>query len=184
MVTALARAVLALDEEIADIDAHIAVRFREHRHAEVVLSMPGMGPLLGAEFIACTGGDMDAFGSAGRLAGVAGLAPVPRDSGRISGNMRRPHRYHGRLLRVFYLSAQIAARFCPTSKSFYDRKRAEGKATNRRSSPSPAAVSTSCGPSSATSEPSTSYHLSTVSPWADPCWLERRVLAAAMSLNS
>lgn len=70
---------------------------------------------------------MDAFGSAGRLAGVAGLAPVPRDSGRISGNMRPPHRHHRRLLRVFYLSAQIAARFCPTSKAFYDRKRAEGK---------------------------------------------------------
>lgn len=127
VVHALARAVLALDEEIAGIDAQIAVRFREHRHAEVVLSMPGMGPLLGAEFIACTGGDMDAFGSSGRLAGVAGLAPVPRDSGRVSGNMRRPHRYHRRLLRVFYLSAQIAARFCPTSKTFYDRKRAEGK---------------------------------------------------------
>lgn len=127
VVNTLARAVLALDDEIADIDAQIAVRFREHRHAEVVLSMPGMGPLLGAEFIACTGGDMDAFGSAGRLAGVAGLAPVPRDSGRISGNMCRPHRYHRRLLRVFYLSAQIAARFCPTSKTFYDRKRNEGK---------------------------------------------------------
>lgn len=41
--------------------------------------------------------------------------------------MRRPHRYHRRLLRVFCLSAQIAARFCPTSKTFYDRKRAEGK---------------------------------------------------------
>ncbi|MFJ3206141.1 hypothetical protein [Streptomyces sp. NPDC086989] len=41
--------------------------------------------------------------------------------------MRRPHRYHRRLLRVFYLSAQIAARFCPTSKAFYDRKRGEGK---------------------------------------------------------
>lgn len=127
VVNSLARAVLALDDEIAGIDAQIAVRFREHRDADVVLSMPGMGPLLGAEFIACTGGDMDAFGSAGRLAGVAGLAPVPRDSGRISGNMRRPHRYHRRLLRVFYLSAQIAARFCPTSKAFYDRKRAEGK---------------------------------------------------------
>lgn len=116
VVSTLARAVLALDDEIAEIDAQIAVRFREHRHAEVVLSVPGMGPLLGAEFIACTGGDMDAFDSAGRLAGVAGLAPVPRDSGRISGNMRRPHRYHRRLLRVFYLSAQIAASFCPTSK--------------------------------------------------------------------
>ncbi|MFD4764507.1 IS110 family transposase [Streptomyces sp. NPDC058439] len=127
VVRTLAKAVLALDEEISSIDLQIAARFREHRDAEVIVSMPGMGPLLGAEFIACTGGDMDAFGSTGRLAGVAGLAPVPRDSGRISGNMRRPHRYHRRLLRVFYLSAQIAARFCPTSKTFYDRKRAEGK---------------------------------------------------------
>ncbi|TDU73601.1 IS110 family transposase [Streptomyces sp. KS 21] len=126
VVCTLAKAVLALDEEIT-VDLKIAARFREHRDAEVITSMPGMGPLLGAEFIACTGGDMDAFGSTGRLAGVAGLAPVPRDSGRISGNMRRPHRYHRRLLRVFYLSAQIAARFCPTSKTFYDRKRAEGK---------------------------------------------------------
>lgn len=127
VVNTLARSVLALDEEIAAVDAKIAARFREHRHAEVILSMPDMGPLLGAEFVACTGGDMDAFGTAGRLAGVAGLAPVPRDSGRISGNMRRLHRYHRRLLRVFYLSAQIAARFCLTSKTFYDRKRAEGK---------------------------------------------------------
>ncbi|MFE0275503.1 IS110 family transposase [Streptomyces sp. NPDC058992] len=127
VVSTLARAVLTLDDEIAGIDAQIAVRFREHHDADVVLSVPGTGPLLGAEFIACTGGDMGAFGSAGRLAGVAGLAPVPRDSRRISGNMRRPHRYHRRLLRVFYLSAQIAARFCPTSKTFYDRRRAEGK---------------------------------------------------------
>ncbi|MFJ1915837.1 transposase [Streptomyces sp. NPDC088147] len=80
-----------------------------------------------ASFIACTGGDMDAVGSSGRLVGVAGFAPVPRDSGRISGNMRRPHRYHRRLLRVFYLSAQTAARFSPTSKTFHDRKRGEGK---------------------------------------------------------
>ncbi|MDH6129511.1 transposase [Kitasatospora sp. GP82] len=70
---------------------------------------------------------MDAFGSSGRLAGVAGLAPVPRDSGRISGNMRRPHRYHRRLLRIFYLSAQAAARCCPVSRAFYERTRSEGK---------------------------------------------------------
>lgn len=88
VVQTLAKAVLALDEEISSIDLKIAARFREHRDAEVIVSMPGMGPLLGAEFIACTGGDMDAFGSAGRLAGVAGLTPVPRDSGRVSGNMR------------------------------------------------------------------------------------------------
>jgi transposase len=50
-------------------------KFREHPHAEVIRSLPGMGPKLGAEFIAATGGDMDAFGSADRLAGFAGLAP-------------------------------------------------------------------------------------------------------------
>lgn len=72
------------------LDALIEARFREHPHAEVIRSLPGMGPRLGAEFIAATGGDMDAFGSADRLAGFTGLAPRPRDSGRVSGNLRRP----------------------------------------------------------------------------------------------
>lgn len=127
VVRTLAAAVMALDEEIARTDALIETRFREHAHAAAITSMPGMGSLLGAEFIACTGGNLDAIGSSGRLAGIAGLAPVPKDSGRISGNMRRPHRYHRRLLRVFYLSAQVAARCCPTSRAFYERKRSEGK---------------------------------------------------------
>jgi transposase len=127
VVAKLAREVMALDEEIAQTDALIEGRFRGHPHAEVILSMPGIGPVLGAEFIAHTGGDMSVYGTSDRLAGVAGLAPVPKDSGRISGNMRRPRRYCRRLLRVFYMSAMVAARCCPTSKAFYERKRAEGK---------------------------------------------------------
>lgn len=127
VVAKLAREVMALDEEIAETDALIEGRFRDHPHAEVILSMPGLGPVLGAEFIAHTGGDMSVFGSSDRLAGVAGLAPVPKDSGRISGNMRRPRRYCRRLLRVFYMSAMVAARCCPASKAFYERKMAEGK---------------------------------------------------------
>ncbi|MEU8942629.1 IS110 family transposase [Streptomyces goshikiensis] len=127
MVHTLAREVMALDEEIAQISAVIEERFREHPAAEVITSMPGIGDMLGAEFIAATGGDMAAFGSPDRLAGVAGLAPVPRDSGKISGNMRRPRRYSRRLLRMCYMSAQVATRYCPESKLFYERKRAEGK---------------------------------------------------------
>ncbi|MFJ5032023.1 IS110 family transposase [Streptomyces sp. NPDC088560] len=127
MVAKLARAVMALDEEIAETDVLIEGRFRDHPHAEVILSMPGIGPVLGAEFIAHTGGDLSIFASSDRLAGVAGLAPVPKDSGRISGNMRRPRRYCRRLLRVFYMSAMVAARSCPVSQTFYERKRAEGK---------------------------------------------------------
>ncbi|MGF0173763.1 IS110 family transposase [Streptomyces sp. Marseille-Q5077] len=127
MVARLARTVLAFDEEITELDALIEAKFREHPHAEVILSLPGMGPRLAAEFIAATGGEMEAFGSADRLAGFAGLAPQPRDSGRVSGNLRRPRRYHRGLLRTMYLSAMVSLRTCPASRAYYDRKRGEGK---------------------------------------------------------
>lgn len=78
MVATLAREVLALDEEIAETDVLIEGPFRDHPHAEFILSMPGLGPVLGAEFIAHTGGDMSVFGTSDRLAGVAALAPVPK----------------------------------------------------------------------------------------------------------
>ncbi|MEV0976606.1 IS110 family transposase [Streptomyces sp. NPDC049915] len=127
MVVRLAKGVMALDEEIAEVDALIEARFREHPHAEVILSLPGMGKQTGAVFIAATGGDMDAFGSADRLAGYAGLAPAPRDSGRVSGNLRRPRRFHRGLLNAMYLSALSSLKSCPASKAYYQRKRAEGK---------------------------------------------------------
>jgi transposase len=127
MVARLAKEVMALDTEIGDTETMIEDRFRRHRHAEVILSMPGFGIQLGAEFVAATGGDMAAFDSVDRLAGVSGLAPVPRDSGRISGNLKRPRHYDRRLLRACYLSAQIAIRTDPASRIYYDRKRSEGK---------------------------------------------------------
>lgn len=127
MVARLAKEVMALDTEIGDTDAMIEERFRRHRHAEIIVSMSGFGVTLGAEFLAATGGDMSAFDSVDRLAGVAGLAPVPRDSGRISGNLQRPRRYNRRLLRACYLSALSSIRSDPVSRTYYNRKRAEGK---------------------------------------------------------
>ncbi len=126
MVIRLAKGVMALNEEIAELDALIEARLREHPHAEVMRGLPGMGPRLGTEFLAATG-DMDAFGSADRLAGFVGLAPQPRDSGRVSGNLRRPRRYHRGLLRSMYLSAMLSLQCCPASKAYHDRKRREGK---------------------------------------------------------
>ena len=70
---------------------------------------------------------MSLFDTVDRLAGVCGLAPVPRDSGRINGNLKRPRRYDRRLLRASYLAAQIAARTDPASRVYYERKRAQGK---------------------------------------------------------
>lgn len=127
VVARLAKEVMALDTEIAETETMIEDRFRRHRHAEIILSMPGFGVTLGAEFLAATGGNMAAFDSVDRLAGVSGLAPVPRDSGRVTGNLKRPRRYNRRLLRACYLAAQIAIRTDSASRTYYDRKRSEGK---------------------------------------------------------
>jgi transposase len=127
IVAALAREILTLNEELAKLDALISEKVTEHQHTKVLLSMPGFGPVLAAEFLGATGGDLTVFQSADRFAGVVGLAPAPRDSGRISGNHHTPRRYDRRLLRVFYLSGLSALKSCPTSRGYYDRKRAEGK---------------------------------------------------------
>ncbi|MGW4007969.1 IS110 family transposase [Streptomyces sp. NPDC004763] len=127
LVGRLAHSVAAHNDEVAELDGRIDARFRQHRHAEIILSLPGMGPTTGAEFIAATGGDLSAFDSPDRLAGFAGLAPVPWDSGKVSGNLRRPRRYHRGLQRALYLSTQVSVFFCPVSKAYYDRKRKEGK---------------------------------------------------------
>lgn len=113
LVRTLAQEVTSLNAQLAEVDRLIESRFREHKYAEVILSMPGIGPVLGAEFLAATGGDMAYFGTPDRLAGFAGLAPAPRDSGRVSGNLHRPRRYHRGLQRVFYMSANISIQTCP-----------------------------------------------------------------------
>jgi transposase len=127
LVADMAKGVMSLDEQLKHADKLIEGRFRRHRHAAVLVSMPGIGVLLGAEFLAATGGDMTAFASADHLAGYAGLAPTPRDSGRISGNLHRPRRYHRGLQRALYTSALVSIRCNHNSRTFYDRKRSEGK---------------------------------------------------------
>ncbi|MFF7183624.1 IS110 family transposase [Streptomyces sp. NPDC008121] len=127
LVHTLAEEVMVLNERITEIDRLIEGRFREHELADILLSVPGIGPTLGAEFIAATGGTLDAFDSPDALAAFAGVAPAPRDSGKVSGNLHRPRAYHRKLQRVSYTSALISVRFDPNSRKFYDRKRAEGK---------------------------------------------------------
>lgn len=126
LVAELAQGVIALDDRIKTTDADIEGRFRRHPLAEVITSMPGIGFRLGAEFLAAVG-DPALIESADQLAAWAGLAPVPRDSGTRTGNLRTPKRYSRRLRRVMYMSALTAIRCDSHSKAYYQRKRDEGK---------------------------------------------------------
>lgn len=84
-----------------------------------------MGPILGAELIAASG-DLGGYANAGRLASAAGLVPVPRDSGRRTGNLHRPMRYSRKLRRVFYLSTQSAMMREGPNRDYYLKKRGQG----------------------------------------------------------
>ena len=126
IVAELAAEVLALKERIESIDEEIGRRFFARPGARILISLPGMGPILGAEFLVCVG-DISAFESADRLAAYAGLVPAARDSGKRVGNHRRMRGGNKTLKRVFYQSAFASLRGSPESRTFYDRKRAEGK---------------------------------------------------------
>jgi transposase len=126
IVAELAREVLALKERVESIDEELEQRFFARPEARILISLPGMGPILGAEFLVAVG-DICAFSSADRLAAYAGLVPAARDSGKRVGNYRRMRGGNKVLKRVFYQSAFASLRASPESRAFYDRKRAEGK---------------------------------------------------------
>ena len=121
----LARQILDLDDRLHRLDGQIRDVFAHHPHAEIITSMPGIGTILGAEFVVAAG-DLTGYADAGRLASAAGLVPVPRDSGRRTGNLHRPKRYSRALRRVFYLSAQTSIIHNGPNRDFYLKKRSQG----------------------------------------------------------
>ena len=96
-----------------------------NQRAPIVRSLPGMGTVFAAEFLAEVG-DMSRFNSANDLAAAAGLAPVVRASGSVS-YQQRPERGNRTLKRLLYRSAFCAISYHGASQSFYRRKRTEGK---------------------------------------------------------
>jgi transposase len=122
----LASEALALKESVAALDGELEKRFFARPEARILASLPGMGPVLGSEFLVSVG-DLSAFSSADQLAAYAGLVPAAHDSGKRVGKHRRMRGGNKVLKRVFYQSAFASLRSSPHSRAFYDRKRAEGK---------------------------------------------------------
>lgn len=126
LVSEMAAEVLRVRERIAAIDARLEELMVARPEAEVVRSMPGMGPLFTAEFLSEVG-DPSRFGSADALAAAAGLVPATRQSGG-SSFQRRARRGNRTLKNLLYRSAFGCTVHHEPSRAYYLRKRAEGKA--------------------------------------------------------
>ena len=120
----MAAEALAVRDRIAAIDRDLEELLAVHPDAALIRSLPGMGAILTAEFIAEAGG-IDRFPTADHLAAAAGLAPVLKQSGKTR-YQQRASAGNKNLKRILYQSA-----FCslssPASRTYYARKRSEGK---------------------------------------------------------
>lgn len=117
-----------LDTQIADLEQRIkSVIVQEKSSAEkanLLRSIPGIGPVSAALLIA----EMPELGrmTSGEAAAMAGLAPVPHDSGAMRG--KRAIAGGRRLLRhVLYQAALAAACHNPTLKPIAQRFKKRGK---------------------------------------------------------
>jgi transposase len=108
--------------------AEVEERLDDHPLAGVLTSMPGIGVRTAARILLEVG-DGSAFPTPGHLAAYAGLAPVTRRSGSSIRGEHPPKSGNKQLKRAFFLAA-FAALADPASRTYYDRKRAEGKKHN------------------------------------------------------
>lgn len=102
--------------------------FLAHPFGQVLVSLSGIGPRTGARILAEIG-DGTRFANGSKLASYAGFAPVTRQSGTSLKGESKSRRGNHRLKNAMFLAAFASLRD-PESKTFYDRKRAEGKKHN------------------------------------------------------
>ena len=124
----LAKTLTGLLAQRAAAAAQIETILDAHPLSPVLTSMPGVGVRTAARILIEVG-DGSAFPTSGHLAAYAGVAPVTHRSG---SSIRGEHPAHGgnkRLKRALFLSA-FAALHDPDSRTYYDRKRAQGKKHN------------------------------------------------------
>ncbi|MFF3467980.1 transposase [Streptomyces sp. NPDC002619] len=115
---------MPLRSRVQALESEIDQLVAAHPDAAFILSLPGMGAALTAEFLSIVG-TVGRFTSGDALAAAVGPAPVLQQSGKVRYS-RGATGGDKALKRVLYQSA-----FCalgdPASRPYYDRKRSEGK---------------------------------------------------------
>lgn len=111
----------ATDDLAAAVEEHI----HTHPDADILLSFPGLGPLLAARVLAEIGDDRTRFSSARGLKSYAGSAPITRSSGKKRYVGRR-YIKNDRLCHAGHLWAFASLSASPGAKAHYQRRREHG----------------------------------------------------------
>jgi transposase len=125
VVSTQVRLIAALNSEIESLGEVVAAHFGRHRDAEIYLSQPGLGAVLGARALAEFGDDPDRFANAKARKNYAGTSPITRASGT---RKTVPARYarNRRLGDALHQWAFCAMRGSPGARSYYNALRARG----------------------------------------------------------
>ncbi|MFF4779676.1 IS110 family transposase [Microtetraspora fusca] len=119
-----AAAVLAvLNEQIKVLEGQVEAHFGRHPDAEIILSQPGLGPILGARVLAEFGDDRTRYASAKARKNYAGTSPITRASGKKKVVLAR-HVHNDRLVDALGTQAFAALQASPGARAYYDELRA------------------------------------------------------------
>ena len=130
VIRGLAAQLLSVLEQRDDLAAELEELLAAHPLAEILTSMPGVGPRTAIELLR-TVGDGSTFASAAHIAAYAGLAPATRQSGRTIKGEHQARRGNRALSGALYISAFASLKH-PPSRAYYDRKTSRRQDPHRR----------------------------------------------------
>jgi transposase len=128
-VQALIAVIITLNEQVKALQEQVEADFGEHPDAEIYLSQPGLGPILGARVLAEFGDDPDRYADGKARRNYAATSPITRASGKRKLVAAR-FVHNDRLVDALNGQAFAALTGSPGARAFYDEQRANGHEHN------------------------------------------------------
>jgi len=124
-VRAAVAVISVLNEQGAVMEAQVESHFGRHPDAEIIVSQPGLGMVLGARVLAEFGDDPDRYAGARARKNYAGTSPITRASGKKKAVLARYVR-NRHLADALHQQAFCALTASPGARAYYDQIRARG----------------------------------------------------------
>ena len=128
-VRALIAVITILNEQVKTLQGQVEADFGRHPDAEIYLSQPGLGPILGARVLGEFGDDPGRYASGKARKNYAATSPITRASGKKKTVAARFIR-NDRLTDALMAQAFAALTASPGARALYDAERDRGAEHN------------------------------------------------------